>query len=357
MLKKITKTWILLLVLLIMAVPAYANETKDQTLTLNDAIKKAMYHNKALINAQLDIDSTEIQRDSLQQLVKYTPIDYNYNQDDTNVFKSYYGIQHQLRQAEKKLDSEKRQLIINVTEEYHQVIKSLQLLDEMKVNLTLNIIKRDQVKAKYNVGMATMADLLATDAQVVSARANIKDAEGKLDNAYNDLNKLTGQEFSSRPKLEDQIEFTPEEFDTDLQVTKAVNNSFEIWSATEAARTAAVTKYFEYYSDIGNNNQAKANNTVASTKEEISVMTVTLCNGLKTLEATYRQLDKQIEQLEENLRILNLQAQLGLITRDNVLSAEATLKKLKNSQLEIASKYSVTSLTLKKLTGEFTMVI
>ncbi|RYD01284.1 hypothetical protein N752_30270 [Desulforamulus aquiferis] len=239
MLKKITKTLLLLLALLIIAVPAFANEATDQTLTLDNAIKKALSHNKSILNAQLDIDSTEIQRDSLQELVKYTPIDYNYNQDDTNVFKSYYGVQHQLRQAQKKLNADKMQLSINVTEAYHQVIKNNQLLDEMKANLTLNIIKRDQVKAKYDVGMATMADLLAADAQVVSARANIKDAEGKLDTAYGELNKITGQNISARPKLEEEIGFYPEEFDVDMQVTKAINNSFEIWSATEAARTAA----------------------------------------------------------------------------------------------------------------------
>ncbi|MDO7786844.1 TolC family protein [Desulforamulus aquiferis] len=357
MLKKITKTLLLLLALLIIAVPAFANEATDQTLTLDNAIKKALSHNKSILNAQLDIDSTEIQRDSLQELVKYTPIDYNYNQDDTNVFKSYYGVQHQLRQAQKKLNADKMQLSINVTEAYHQVIKNNQLLDEMKANLTLNIIKRDQVKAKYDVGMATMADLLAADAQVVSARANIKDAEGKLDTAYGELNKITGQNISARPKLEEEIGFYPEEFDVDMQVTKAINNSFEIWSATEAARTAAVTKYFEFYSDIGNNNQAKANNTVESTKEEISVSTVTLCNGVKTLEANYQQIEKQIEQLEENLRVLKLHSDLGLVTKDNMLTVESNVKKLKNTQLDIASRHTVTLLTLKKLTGDFPILL
>lgn len=350
--KHYTKALLLLIAISIFSLPAYAQEGAIQTLTLNEAIKKAFSNSVTLRNDKLDVDTKEIQLDNAKQSVKYTPIDYNFNPNDTNVFKLYYGLDSEYRKAEKKLESDKRQLIIDVTTAYHKVIKEQNALEELKLTYAKDMIKHSQANSKFSVGLTTTADLLEAETQLVSTNAKIKEAEANLDNAYKELNKLIGQEINSRPKLEQVITFQPVEIDPDIEILKVLNNSYEMWQVEEIAKTAGITKYFEYWSDIGINTEAMANNKVADTKEQMKVSVAALCNGIKTLEITYNKLDQQVKQLEEKYRIIKLQHQVGLITLDNVLAVEEALTQAKSGKEKAASEHTLQLLTLRKLTGE-----
>lgn len=355
MLKEKTPKFIVLLItaaLLLTSLPAFASETEKPKLSLDEAIKKAISNDTKLKNTRLGIKNIEIQRDNLKQSVIYTPIDYNFNPTDTNLFKSYYGLESQIRQTERKLEADKKQLIIDVTKAYYDVLKAQKTLETAKISLAKGLVKHSQVNSKYEVGIATKTDLLSAGAQLATDNSGIKEAEANLHNAFSNLNKLTGQDLDYRPELTDNIEYSPITFDTDIEVLKAINNSYETWSAEEAARTSNIKKYFEYWSDIGINNEAISNNTVGDVKEQIKVQAQILCRGIQNLQAKYQQMDEQIKQMEENLRVLNLQYKLGIITRDVVLIAEISLNQLQNSKAEISSQHAISLLTLKKLTGE-----
>lgn len=337
------------------AFPVFGGETEEDTLTLNQAIKKAFLNSTTLRNGQLEIDKKEIQRDDLKQTMIYTPIDYVFQPTDVNIFKGFYSTDYELRKNEKKLVADKRQLIIDVTALYHKVLKSEEALGIQKINLAKEMIKISQTRSKYSVGLATKADILSAEALFASQNASLKEAETNLANAYAELNKIIGQDINKRPMLLDKIKFSPEQLDTDTEVLKAVNNSYEMWSAEEAAKLANVMKLFETRSNIGNKNEDQAQNAVLDAKEEIKVQTKSLCSTIQTLEAKYLQLDQQVKQLEENLRVIKIQYELGLTTRDNVLAIEGLLKQTKAGKNEVASQHEISIKTLKKLTGELSI--
>lgn len=344
--------WLTLLLTLILTVPAFAQENTDPSLSLNQAIDKALAHSTTLKNDQLSIDQTEIQRDNAQQAMNYTPIDYDFNPADTNTFKAYYGVDFEYRKNKKKLDSDKRQVVVDVTKAYYEVIKNKSALEEKKVTQAKNLIKLGQTNSKAAVGMATAADRLVAETAVAADNAAIKDASLKLENSYSNLNKLTGQELTCRPILTDSITFTPSGIKTDEQVLKALNNSYEMWSVNEAAKLAGTMKYFEYWSDIGIKSEAQANNTASDTREAMKVQVEELCHGILALEEKYNELDKQAQQLQENLRVIKIQYELGLVTRDAVLGVEELLKKIESGKLEVASTHEVSLKSLFRLTGE-----
>ncbi|MEG6522868.1 TolC family protein [Desulfotomaculum sp. 1211_IL3151] len=349
--------WLTLLLTLTLTVPAFAQDnTADPSLDLNQAIKKALAHSATIKNQQLSIDQNEIQRDNAQQAMKYIPTSYDYNPEDTNTFKAFYGVDFEYRKGKKKLEADKRQVVVDVTKAYYEVIKKKTALEEKKLTQAKNIIKLGQTNAKAAVGMITAADILAAETAVAADRAAIKEADMNLENSYSNLNRLIGQDLAGRPILTDAIVFAPSGIKTDEQVLKAINNSYEMWTANEGAKLASLTKYFEYWSDIGIKSEAQAHNAASDTREGMKVQVEELCHGILALEEKYIELDKQLQQLQENLRVIKIQYEQGLVTRDAVLSVEELLKKIENGKLEVASTHAVSLKSLYRLTGELSVI-
>lgn len=301
---------------------------KQISLDLNQAIKRAFAYNPTLKNDEIELDKKTYLKDRAASYVRYTPVDYSFNPSDTNVLSTYTKAEFAERQQEKKIESDKRQLIIDVKTAYYNVLLKQQLLLQAQKNEYLAQVKFLQAKAKKEQGLITELDLLNASAAVESAKASVKESQTGLDNAYSDLNKLVNLDISARPVLTDTIEFKPEKIDVESKANIAAECSYESWSAEEAAKIADAIKIFEKYYDIGDWNVDQAKNTSNDTKDLIRKQARSLGLGLQYMEKKYDEIKANRKQAEEALRVVKMQQQVGLATKDAVLNAEIAYEKL-----------------------------
>jgi len=172
-------------------------------LTLSDAFKKAFNSSITLKNDQTEIDKTKDLFDDASSSLRYNPVDLSFNPSDSSYFSNYYSAESNRRKAIKKYDNDRRQLIVDVTTAYYNVIQNQRQLEAAKVAYERSQIKLLQAKAKNEVGLITKADLAAAEAQVATDKASMADYQSKLDSAYADLNKLMVISLDQRYQLVD----------------------------------------------------------------------------------------------------------------------------------------------------------
>ncbi|WP_333870366.1 TolC family protein [Desulforamulus putei] len=349
--RKLLPLIILFCSLFVFSYSAYGNET-GTVLSLEEAIKKAMQNSITLKNDQVEIEKKDILFKDASSLIQYTPVDISFNPSDTNLFKYFYGAEYEKRKAEKKLENDRRQLIIDVKSKYYNVIASDKKLKALELSEKKAQIQLLQAQAKYKVGLITKAELSAAEAKVATENAILADAKAKLDNAYSEFNKAIGAPLDSKPILKDLPIVEKKELDINEQMNMAASNSYEMWSAEEGARLTDRLKLFEKFYDIGDYNVDQAKNTLVDSRQEIKNQTRKLCMSINYLYEKNNELEQQISQYQEILKVAKVQWETGIATRDTVLNAEYALQMAEASQLEVASAYVTALDTLSHLTGK-----
>lgn len=348
--KKTLSFIVVLTLVTLFAVPSFA-ATLD-TLSLDNAIMKAFVNSTKLKNDRIEIEKKDILLDDMRTNIRYTPTDLSYHPGDTNLFRGYYGSEFNKRQAEKQLENDQRQLIIDVKNAYYSIIKTKSALEASKIAYEKSQVKMLQAQAKYKAGTITNAELIASEAQVATDKANRADLETKLENAYGELNKLMGVAISDRFTLTDLPKVEKQELNTEGQVGLVLSSSLEMWTAEEAAKLADKMKLFEQFYDIGDYNVDQAKNKVTDVRDLLRQQTRTLCNTIDAIYLKNEQLTQQLRQAEEGLRVTEVQWKVGMTTRDSLLAAQNAVAQAKAGQLEVATAYVNALDTLNKLTGK-----
>lgn len=350
--KKIQRIFILLSMLLVFSCSsAYALESAPP-ISVEDAVKKALANCVTLKNDKTEIEKKDILYKDASSSLRYTPTDISFNPSDTNVFKYFFNSEYEKRKAEKKLENDRRQIVIDVKTKYYSVIACNQKVKAYDLSQKKAQIQLLQAQSKYKVGLLTKADLAAAEAKVAAENALLADARANLDNAYSEFNKIIGDPIESRPLLKDLPIVEKKELDANEQMMLAVGNSYEMWTAEEAAKMTDRIKIFEKFYDIGDYNVAQAQNSLTDTKQDIRNTARKLCMSVNKLYEKNNELNQQINQYRETLKVAKAQWEVGTVTSDVVLNAEYALQMAEASQIEVASAYVTAVDTLSRLTGK-----
>lgn len=338
--------------LLLFAFTAVAAAVEDvKTLSIDQAVERAFHYNNNLKKIKDDIDTKERYRDDAAQLLRYTPVDRSFEPGETNLFRYYYGADFEYRKAKKELENEKKKLVIDVYKAYYDVLAKQLDVREKEAALNKADIELKQVSAKFNVGMANNLDLLEAKTKVEGAKADLKKSQQELDSAYAELNILVGYNVDERPKLTDSTHYTKVDVSNiDSLIGLALSNSFEIWTAEEAAELAKTTKLFAKYYDEGEREQRAAEMTVDDTKDALRKTVRNLCLGIEAMDKGHQQIMNAIEQASEAVRIAEASYKVGTITLDKVLEAKIALARLQAQKTELEANYQVAVMTLDRLT-------
>ena len=358
MMKPLKKTVGLLLILMmaIMLFPIsslVASEEDEQNLTVDEALVIALSHNKELMKLRSSIDEKDILRDDAEEYVKFTPMDESYPSGYDSVMKSYYSADYDLRSAKKGYEYEKQNTAINTKNAYFAVkVAQLKCLAAQE-NLRLNELKLRQENARFNVGTSTNAQLEASKSILAGARANLTDAQKSLDSTYVELNKLLDYEADARPVLTSEPEFKPAQIkDVETVVSKALNNSYAIWSKEQVVDLNKKLKIYYKFYDVGEEKESQSELDLSSAKDDMGQQVRDLCNNIKYLEAAYTNLRQQQATANEALRVLKAQKDVGMVTVDAVLEKEYNVKNVDAGINEVIVGHMEAVNGLKLLTGE-----
>ncbi|MEG6512185.1 TolC family protein [Desulforamulus ruminis] len=350
---KMTKSLLLLVLSLSLVFPgiSLAAEQPD-TLSLERAIDRAL-----TFSSQIKIDQTEIDKQEYlvkrsQNAVTYTPTDINFNPNEQSALSSHMQNQFNLRKSEKKLEADKRQVVLDAKTAYYGVLKAQKSLEVSRLSYQVAQLTLLQAESKYKVGLINNADLLVAQSKVAADKAGMVKSQNELDDAYATLNKLINVDITARPQLIDQIEIEKVDFDPYSKANIAAENSYDTWTAEEAARVADRVKIFATYYDVADDEVAQAQETAKDARELIRKQTRALVNGLNTLNSNYEELLKKQSELQEKLKVARAQESVGMATRDVVQSVELAVAQTEAALIEAASQYNITADTVRKLTGE-----
>lgn len=336
-----------------------AAETTTEELTLKQAMEKALTYSKDLRNTQMDLEISDINLDDIS--ASMNGIRYGYNipeQAERELYAGFFAADLNHRVTEKKIENLKKQIKIDVKKAYYDVLLAQDQLELAKKKLALTLVQHSHTTSKYKVGLATQLDVYTADAQLEADKVNLETKKNELIKAYAQLNKMIGNPQDAQPMLVDTIEYLPaEKLDVDSEILKAVGNSFEIWSAREAAKAYENMKYYTKYFDIGEYNASQAANTLQDTKEQIRLTARNLCLTVINLEKNLEDLDGKEKQLEETVRVYTSLYQVGMKTKDELDSVQYKLEELKANKKNIQVACINALENLQRLTGDMKSTI
>lgn len=349
---KIFIIFILASAILISVPSAWAMDNKVATLTLEESISRAFNYSNELKKIINEIKINEKYRDDASFLLQYTPINRNFTPGDENTFNYFYSSDFKYREAQKRLENEKKQLIIDVYKAYFDVLTKQMEVKAYKDEFNKAKVEVNQANAKYEMGMTTVLELLKAQANVKEAEANLEEKQKELDSAYSEFNSLVGLSIDDRPNLVDDIDYNNVNLiNIEGLVALALDNSYEIWTVEEAVELAKITKLFAKWYDEGEWEQKNAELDAANAKDNMKKNIRQLCLGIKVLEEKREGLLKTIEQVEEAYRIAKINYEVGTVTLDKVLDVKVSLEKLKAALTEVEALHQVSVMTLDKYTN------
>lgn len=336
-----------------------AAETTVEELTLKQAMEKALNYSKDLRNTQMDLEISDINLDEISTSINGVRYGYNIpEQAERDIYAGYFAADLNYRTTEKKIENIKKQLKIDVKKAYYDVLLAQDQLELAKTKLAVTLVQHSHTNSKYKVGLATQLDIYTADAQLEADKVNLESKKSDLVKAYAQLNRLIGNFQEAQPRLTDTIEYVPvEKLDVDNEILKAINNSYEIWSANEAAKAAENMKYYTKYYDIGDYNASQAANTLQDTKEQIRLTARNLCLTVINLEKSLEDLDGKEKQLEETVRVYTALCQVGMKTKDELDSVQYKLAELRANKKNIQVAYINALENLQRLTGDMSSTI
>ena len=358
MMKSVKKTVSLLLVL-VMAIMLFpmcslaGSEESNENLAVEEALAIALSHSKELKKTKSSIEEKDILRDDAKDYVKFIPTTGSLPAGYDNVMKSFYSADFDLRNAEKSYEFQKENTVVNTKNAYFAVKVAQGKYLAAQENLRLNEVKLRQENARFNVGNSTKFQLEAAKSALAGARANLTDVQKSLDGAYLELNKLLDYKPDARPVLTSEPEFKPAQItDVEAVVTKALNNSYTIWSQEQLVNLNKKLKIYYKYYDVGEEKESQAELDLSSAKDDMGQQVRDLCNNIKFLESTYANLLQQQDTANEALRVYKTQKDVGMVTIDAVLEKECKVKDVDVGIKEVIAGHIQAVNGLKLLTGE-----
>ena len=330
-----------------------ATSDVKQSISIEDAIKIAVEQSKELKKISSGIKQKDVAYEDLSDSVR-GEIDYtNVAPEDNVVYTSFFSAASSLRIAKKNLENQKKLVIIDAKGAYFGIIAKQDNYTAVQESVRLAQIKLRQENARFNVGISTTAQVQTAETSLAEAKTNLAEAQKSLDASYDELNTLLGNELETRPELTSAPEYKPYSVDKieDI-VTKAVNNSYEIWSAKEAAALAEKLKIYEKYYSVGRESEAQAKLDVSTTKDDMIQSVRDLCKSIKAMDTKYAQLFQQQKDSAEKLRVAKLQKDVGMATEDAVVTLQFTAKQVDAQIRSLVIEHINAVDNLKRLTGE-----
>ncbi len=341
--------------------PAWAREPATPELSLNDAIALALAQSEKVKKAEKEIERTEALREHAADQLDYVPVMPAGNPAVEAAWANLLAADLTWRMSKKSLTAEQDTVALDACKKYWDVLLAKAKVDAAEKALASAEKTLQRVRALYNAGMATLAELAGAEAQYRAAEAAAEKARNDLTNAYLALNQLLGFWPEDRPVLTTPLELHPLDVaDLDYEVTKVLENCPKVWLARE---TVNLKKYLEdvmFYTGIATGTFSykpyearkveveQAELDAASTEKLFALITRQLYYGAKSLEEAYAGAEEAVKARAEALRVARLKREAGVSVPAEVAEAERALAEAQSKVSEIVAQHSYLKLAFEK---------
>lgn len=355
--RKLTVLTAAILLLLLTTIPAWAKDPATPQMTLQQAYDTALTHSDDLKNDQSSYKKAGEVRDNAFLGIEYSvaPSTANGTQDSKAVAadNAYASADLGYRTAIRDIEETKKQLKVDVYSAYTGILMAEESLRNSNQQLEQALSALKVARVQKEVGMLSGPALTKAQADYDKAlKTRDADAES-VSKAYVTFNKLVGLWPEDRPVLTDKIEYSPVQVDNiDTEVSRALESSQSIWKlqqdiGTQKRDLKNVSKpYDEEKYDVD-----MANNSVDAAKKALDESIRQAYSDIMSLEAKYDAAQSSLKTAEDNLRVTKVQYDIGMSTKNDLTTAEATLSTAKNGIFSIACQHENSKVAFYKSTG------
>jgi len=332
------------------AVTAKEPDTPD--LTLQQAVDRALELSKNLKIRATEKDKAWEQRSKAQDAVNYTPTGMVNPQIETayaSLLQSELNYQMKRKNYLSLQDDIKQQVV----EKYCAVMAASSALDEARKALSQAEWEKRAAQAKLQAGILSPAAITAINASYEQAQGALTNAEQNLSKAYVEFNALVGFWPEDRPQLVTEIEYNPLNVPSlTSEVNRVINNSTDIWSALQLVTierqdlrmTLQPYEIEKLEIEIAELNAAQA-------KDELEKQFLLLYHDIVSSEGGIKAAQEGVASAEEALRVAQVQFDVGMATKGDLLKAESDLAAAKNSLVGLKYRHGAAMAVYNNLTG------
>ena len=341
--------------------PVFASEPINETLSLDQAVSRALKYSETVKKAVKEVERTEEIRNYRYQRLEGLSTQPAFTAAVEVPRSQLLTSDLEWRMSKKSLTAEEDKIVLDACNKYWNILKAQKELDQAESALYSALKQLQVAQAGERVGISLVTGmspgqlLLSCEAQYKAAQAFLEATKNNLNMAYTALNQLIRLPIDERPVLADELIYERLEIDNlDYEVTKVLENHPQIWNAKEAVTMQEYLKNMMFYTGEYQPYEARqipveqAQLDVAKLKKIYEEATRFSYYAVKDLEESYEALQENIKVNEENLRIKNLLYEVGMATASEVAAEEQKVAKARSDALGILCQHAYAKLAFQK---------
>lgn len=322
-----------------------------RVLSLEEAMQLAMQNNyqiklEAQKKKQAEINLSEA-HDTAKRLDKL----YNDNGMDVNTALGRYVSEKEkqisLDNADRSYQIAVERIKLQIRQEYLGLLQREDAVNAYQVALNRAKEQLKNAQAAYKVGTIAKNELLAAEAMMNKAQADLLGARTEYDIARMSLCKDLGLDISTNIKLQRVNNLlSSETVNLDQMLEKALSERLDLKMAIDAIKLAQenyeVTKKYTapntYMSKRAEVNIEMAKITADNTRQGVLLEVTSNYNKMQTAAEKYKALDSVSKSQAESYRLSQMRFKVGVAT---ALDVNASLEQLTNAELaRIQAQYA-----------------
>lgn len=332
-------------------VPVFAASSEEEiSLSMDDAVSRALRYSKALESTKLDTEIAEQNKWDMAGVWHPSFItDYNEDADAAGLYETMPKLDFAV-DAARKTEKMREDMVVAATySKYYGVLQALDSLEGAEKALA-SAEKKFAVKQLYfEVGMLSNIEYEQEAVAFASSKTSLTVAQNSLENAYIAFNQQVGLKTLDRPVLTDEPVFTALELENpDSTIRSIVNNSPSQWLAKEGA------KLRERLSDAPGSDEQDAIGAEQADIDADSLYDSTLKDvyyiyyGIKGIEDGYQVAVQGVKLAEKAYAVAELQYEVGMGTQADVLEAESSLIDEQNGVKKLIYQHNLMKIAFEK---------
>lgn len=332
------------------AIADTGTETQEE-ITLQQAVDQALEMSRSLKISELEKDTAKEEREDAQDQVSYTPIG-EINDDIKNAYITLLQKELGYQTSIKNVEALERDIMVEVVEKYAAIYSARADLEDAEAGLEDAEYDRNIAQKKLQVGIVAQYELDEANSNLVQKETALKDAQSNLEQAYEDFNILLGNSVDERPILVSSIEYPePEVTSIDAEVSRALNNSTDVWSALKQITLAEVNLRTSDSYEISKINIKIAELNASEAKKALETSVREKLDSMESLRNQIISTETSIKDAEAALNRAEKKYAIGTGTQSDVVQAKVDLTSQENQlaglRLELASSMA----SYNRLTG------
>lgn len=316
-------------------------------LSIEDARKLAIEHNRSYAAARLDFEAAKIQLDitRAEGLVRPSVV-------------AAKRAENARKNAARALAAKRQDLMLDVDSAYYALVAAREKLAirqkaEEQAKESLRI-----VKLKFDSGLASKLEVLAAEIQLARASSEACSAQNDLEMAELGLKQMVGVDLATRVIALDSAVPLKGDVDFEEGLAPALANRPEIMQAREALEIAELEVKFsdnDYTPDLtkrlNRNNLEKARIQLEEVRRAVYVETRRLYLAVRGAEEAMKIASAAAGQAEENYRVMKLRYEYGMEIANSLLGAQVDLTEAKLGALQAIMNYNTARLRYENYVG------